>query len=353
MIAAVESLKDRTQAPYRALCRDLELPYSNLMRWRMKQKEGKDLVEQPGPRKKQALDLSALYGGINVLKFGDQRVCGTTALTKKFRKQISRRELYGLVKATQAEIEAVERALERRIDWLLPGGVWGMDDMEKAWLEKYKAFVLLGRDMRSRHVLGLRGDDTKPNGLVTAMLLEQLFAEAGFCPLFLKHDRGSNFMSREMQEVLSDAHVIPLISPRHYAPYNGGTERAHQEIIRRVDYLLRDGQADGRTFRLACDVSRHEVNHLRRASLAGLSACYTLDQARPFMQAITRSYRKEVYEEITALAVDIVEELGEDTAKARETAFRYAAETWMQLNNMIRVTQNGKVLPTYPQFWSH
>lgn len=335
MIAAVESLKDRTQAPYRALCRDLELPYSNLMRWKTKQKEGKALVEPPGPRKRQALDLSALYGGINGLKFGDQRVCGTTDLIQKFRKQISRRDLYGLVKATQAEIEAAERALERRIDWLLPGGVWGMDDMG------------------SRNVLGLRGDDTKPTGLVTAVLLEQMFAEAGFCPLFLKHDRGSNFMSREMQAVLSAAHVIPLISPRHYAPYNGGTERAHQEIIRRVDYLLREGQADGRTFRLACEVSRHEVNHLRRASLAGLSACYTLEQARPFMQAITRSYRKEVYEEITALAVDIVAELGEDTARARETAFRYAAETWMQLNNMIRVTQNGKVLPTFHHFWSH
>lgn len=353
MIAAVESLKERTQAPYRALCRDLELPYSSLMRWKTKQKEGQDLVEQPGPRKNKPLDLSALYGGINGLKFGDQRVCGTTDLIKKFRRQISRRDLYCLVKATQAEIEAAEQALERRIDWLLPGGVWGMDDMEKAWLEKYKAFVLLGHDMGSRYVLGIQGDDTKPNGLVTALLLESLFATAGFCPLFLKHDRGSNFMSTEMQAVMSDAYVIPLISPRHYAPYNGGTERSHQEIIRRVDYLLRDGKADGRTFRLACEVSRHETNHLHRASLAGLSACYALEQARPFMQNISRGYRKEAYDEITELAFDIIDELGEHTENARETAFRHAAETWMQLNNMIRVTQNGKVLPTFPRFWSH
>ena len=56
---------------------------------------------------------------------------------------------------------------------------------------------------------------------------------------------------------------------------------------------------------------------------------------------------------VKALAVDIVQELDEHTDVAAETAFRYAAETWMQLNHMINVTQNGKVLPPFYQIQSH
>ncbi len=50
---------------------------------------------------------------------------------------------------------------------------------------------------------------------------------------------------------------------------------------------------------------------------------------------------------VKTMAVDIVEALGEHTDAAGETTFRYAAETWMQSNNMIRVTLNGKVLPLF------
>ena len=353
MIEAVESLKSRTEEPYRGLCRDLDLPYSSLMRWKKRQKDGRAAVEQPGPRKTDPLDLSVLYGGIMGLRHGNRRTGGSGALFERFKDQVSRREYYGMVKTVHGEIEGEKEAQERRIEWLVPGLVWAMDDMEKAWLERYRAYVLLAHDYGSRYAVGIQGDDTKPNGLVTAAMTERLFEEAGMCPLFLKHDRGSNFMSREMQEVLSAGHVIPLISPRHYPPYNGGTERAHQEIVRRVDDLLGGEKADGRTFRLACEVGRHRVNHLCRASLEGLTACHVFEEARPFLQAVGRRQRREAYEEITALSVDIVEELGEYTPEARETAFRYAAETWMQLNNMIRVTQNGVVLPPFYQIRSH
>jgi hypothetical protein len=48
-----------------------------------------------------------------------------------------------------------------------------------------------------------------------------------------------------------------------------------------------------------------------------------------------RRERKEVFEEIKALTVDIAEQLQEYPDAAVETAFRYAAETWMQPNHMI------------------
>jgi hypothetical protein len=353
MIDVIESLKDRTEEPYRGLCRDLELPYSSVMRWRTRRKEGKAAVDQPGPQKTGPLDLSALYDGIRGLRHGRKRTGGSVAMCREFKNQVSRREFYGMVKTVRGEIDGAKEALERRIEWLVPGLVWGMDDMERAWLERYKAYVLLAHDCGSRYAVGIQGDDTKPNGLMTATFTERVFGDADMCPLFLKHDRGSNFMSREMQDVLAAGHVIPLISPRHYPPYNGGVERAHQDIIRHVDQLLGDEKADGRTFRLACEVSRHEVNHLCRVPLSGLTACHVFEDARPYVRAYCRRQRREAYEEIKTLTIDIVDELGEDTVKARETAFRYAAETWMQLNNMIRVTRNGVVLPPFYQLWSH
>jgi transposase InsO family protein len=353
MIDVIESLKGLTEEPYRGLCRDMELPYSSVMRWRTRRKEGKAAVDQPGPRKTSPLDLSTLYDGIRGLQHRKKRTGGSVALFGEFKNQVSRREFHGMVKTVRGEIDGAKEALERRIEWLVPGLVWGMDDMERAWLERYKAYVLLAHDCGSRYAVGIQGDDAKPNGLMTAAFTERLFDEAGIRPLFLKHDRGSNFMSREMQEVLAAGHVIPLISPRHYPPYNGGVERAHQDTIRHVDHLLGGEKADGRTFRLACEVSRHEVNHLCRAPLSGLTACHVFEEARPYIQAYGSRQRREAYEEIETLSIDIVDELGEYTVKAYETAFRYAAETWMQLNNIIRVTRNGVVLPPFYQLWSH
>ena len=53
------------------------------------------------------------------------------------------------------------------------------------------------------------------------------------------------------------------------------------------------------------------------------------------------------------LTVDIAAQFDQHSDAARETAFRYAAETWMQQNNVIRVTRNGEVLPTFCRFQSH
>jgi hypothetical protein len=354
MIELVESTKGRTEEPYRGVCRDLDVPYSSVMRWRRRRANGQEPVSPPGPRKTGPLDLSWLQGEIGKnLRFGAKRTAGSGALYEKFRAQISRRDFYTMVRTAGQELAGQEAALSRRVEWRVPGLVWGMDDAEKGWMEKYRSFVILTHDYGSRYAVGAQGEDTKPGGLVTALMTESLFRHMGMLPLFMKHDRGSNFMSREMQDVLAGECVIPLVSPRHYPPYNGGVERAHQDMIRYVDSWLAGEKADGRTFRLVCEVARHTINHLHRTSLGGLTACHVIEEARPFLQAYGRRQRKEAYDEIRDLAVDIVGELGEHSENADETAFRYAAETWMQLNNMIRVTQNGEVLPPFYQIRSH
>jgi hypothetical protein len=147
--------------------------------------------------------------------------------------------------------------------------------------------------------------------------------------------------------------VIPLVSPPYYPPYNGSVEREHQELLRQMDLHLGGANLNERDLRLECQLCGHEVNHKRRRSLGDRTACYTLEQGRHLVGRYGRRERKEVFEQIRTLAVDIAAGLEEHTHAAAETAFRYAAETWMQQNDIIRVSRKGEVLPLFYRFQSH
>ena len=69
--------------------------------------------------------------------------------------------------------------------------------------------------------------------------------------------------------------------------------------------------------RLECELSGHEVNHKRRRSLGDRTACFTLEQGRSLVARFGRRERKEVFEEIRALAVDIAAQLGRAYDRAR------------------------------------
>jgi hypothetical protein len=349
----VEKVKQELRAPYESVCRELEVPYSSLMRWKSRRMAGEAVVSTPGPCKIEALESADLHADILQLNHGRKRTHGTGALYEKYRDQISRRNLQALVEAARRELRREEEALLRRIEWRVPGLVWSMDDTKKHWLENQRfGHMHVVMDLGSRYALRAMGDDMLANGWQVALSLEDLFLRHG-APLFLKLDGGSNFKHHEVRHMLDQHWVIPLISPPYYPPYNGGIEREHQEILRRLAARIGDGTVNARELRLVCEVSGHEVNHQRRPILGGQTACSAFQPGRRAVGLFGRRERKEVFEEIKALAVDIVQELDEHTDVAAETAFRYAAETWMQLNHMINVTQNGKVLPPFYQIQSH
>jgi len=352
MIAIVEQVKKELRAPYKAVCRELGVPRSSLMRWKSHWKAGEAVVGQPGPAKVEPLNFDALHDEIRQLVHGRQRTRGTGALYDRHRSQISRRDLQTLVAATRRELRQEEQALERRVDWLVPGAVWSMDDTKKHWLDDRFGHVHLVMDLASRYHLRALGDDTQANGWQVAMNLEDLFHQHG-APLFMKMDGGSNFKHHEVRRTLDEHWVIPLVSPPGYPPYNGGIERGHQQMLRHLDARIGSETVSGRELRLESELSAHEINHKRRRSLGGRTACSALETGRPWAALFGRRERKEVFEEIKTLAVDIAEELDEHTDAAGETAFRYAAETWMQSNHMIRVTRNGEVLPLFYQIQSH
>ena len=352
MIAIVESIKQELRAPYEAVCQELDVPYSSLMRWRNHQQDGKAVVGQPGPAKTKPLDLDALKKKIRKLRFGRERTAGTGELYEQHRERISRRYLHALVEAVHCELRREDAALARRIECLIPGAVWSMDDLKRHWLRNDEfGHLHLVMDLASRYALRALGDEVLASGERVAMSLADLFRRHG-APLFIKMDMGSNFKHHAVRHTLAEHWVIPLLSPPHYPPYNGGVEREHQEMLRHLAARIGDGTVNPRELRLECEVSGHEVNHTRRPVLGGRTPCQVFG-GRRLAGRFGRRERKEAFDEITTLAVDIAERLDEHTVAAAETAFRYAAETWMQSNNMISVTRNGEVLPSFYRFQSH
>jgi len=352
MITIVEQAKQELKAPYRSVCRELGVPRSSLMRWKSRRKAGVALVNHPGPAKVEPLNYAELHDEILQLVHGRKRTRGTGALYARHRSEISRRDLHSLVAATRRELREEEQALERRVEWLVPGLVWSMDDTKKHWLEDRFGHMHLVMDLASRYNLRALGADVQADGDRVALSLGELFKQHG-PPLFMKMDGGSNFKHHAVREVLGEFGVIPLVSPPHYPPYNGGVEREHQVILRHLTGRIGEEKVSARELRLECEITGHEVNHKRRRILGNRTACHTLEAGRPLVHQFGRRERKEVFDEIKALTVDIAGELDEHTNALAETAFRYASETWMQSNNMIRVTRNGEVLPIFYRFQSH
>jgi hypothetical protein len=352
MITIVEQTRKKLKSPYRMVCRELGVPRSSLLRWKRRLKDGDALVNHPGPAKVGPLDIDALHDEIVQLAHGRKRTRGTGALYDRHSSEISRRDLQALVEAARREVHEEEQALERRIDWLVPGMVWSMDDTKKHWLEDRFGHMHLVMDLASRCNLRALGADMQADGGKVAWSLGELFKQHG-APLFMKMDGGSNFKHHAVCQVLAEHGVIPLVSPPHYPPYNGGVEREHQEILRHLTLRIGDGKVGARELGLQCELTGHEVNHVRRRILGGRTACFTLEAGRHKLRGFDRRQRKEVFEKIRRLAVDITEKLDEHTNAIAETAFRYASETWMQSNNMIRVTRNGEVLPIFYRFRSH
>lgn len=349
MVEVVENVKKTSNAPYGWVCREMNTAYSSLMRWKGRLNAGTATVRNPGPAKVGLLNVAELHKEIRELCKGGERTRGTGALRSRYSDQISRRDFQVLVEAANREVMREDDALERRIEWLMPGLVWSMDDTKKHWLrEEQFGHVHLVMDLGSRYNLRVLGDDVMANGLVVALNMEDLFHRHG-APLFMKMDGGSNFKHKEVRAMFDEYGVIPLLSPPHYAPYNGGIERGHQEILRQLNARIGNDTVNAQVLRLQSEVSGHEVNHKRRRSLGGSTACHVLEISRPLVRLFDRRERKEVYEKIKLLAVDIAEQLPENTDSAVETAFRHAAETWMQSNRFINVIQKGKVLPCFHQ----
>ncbi len=101
------------------------------------------------------------------------------------------------------------------------------------------------------------------------------------------------------------------------------------------------------------EVLAHALNHRPRRCLAGQVACRVFQDARPAPKAYTLRKRREVFDAISALTRRLMQARAVHTQRQAETARRLAVETWLQLNGVITIIQNKKVLPIFLKEIAH
>lgn len=352
MVTTLDRVKQQVRWPYRRLCESVGLPYASFRRWKHRLAQGQPALCKPGPHKVGPLRLEELHVDLCGLRHGRQRSRGVGRLYRHYQDQISRRDLQELTREVRRERAQQHQAELRHIRWQVPGLVWSFDDAELARFAHHRLYLHQVQDLASRYKFTpWVGEQVL--GETVAVHLEQLFLRHG-PPLVLKRDNGSNLHQQAVEEVLAHYRVIPLNSPPHYPPYNGGMECAVRELkTPLVEKILASGSTLQPQVQAWAEVLAHELNHRSRACLHGQVACRVFQDAKPALKAYTLCKRKEIFAWINELTRSLIEVSAVYTQRQVATARRLAVETWLQTNGVITITQNRKVLPIFPEKTAH
>jgi len=338
----LRELHEQLARPYRPLCASAALAYPTFMRWNGRLRRGEPVLQKPGPKPVGSLDLIGLRERLRALQHGRHRSHGTTMLYGQHRGQISRRDFSNLVDATRREVWRERVADTRRIQWLVPGTVWSMDPTGLVLVRdgvRQKLPVLPVFDLASRYKLPPLVDESL-SGEVVAARLDELFSQHG-PPLVLKRDYGSNLNSEAVNEVLGRWLVIPLNSPPHYPPYNGGMERSQRDLKSALRPHLLATRRDAVGGLVAMTV--HELNHRARRCLRGKTACEMFARAKTNLRGYTRRRRKEIFDHISELAMKQLLEQPVCSQAQADAAWRRAVETTLQQLEIITISQPKSV----------
>ena len=352
VVTILTQLKRDVRWPYQHLCRVLGVPYGTVRRWKQRLAQGQPARFPPGPKKVAHLSLEELRGEVARLHHGHERSRGIGEVYRQYRPQVSRRALQALTEALRRELAQQRQAACRHITWHVPGLIWSLDDAELVRCTDHPLRLHQVQDLASRYKFPPWVSE-RVVGEAVAVRLEHLFVQSG-PPLVLKRDNGANLNQRAVDEVLARYLVMPLNSPPHYPPYNGGMERAVRELKPPLVAQLRasgpipNSQVQGWAEGLA-----HDLNHRPRRCLGGQVACRVFQDARQALKAYTRRKRREVFEEINELTRTLLQVRAVHTQRQAETTRRLAVETWLQCNGVITITQNRKVLPVFLEEIAH
>jgi hypothetical protein len=272
IVTTLTELKRQVGWPYPRLCASLGLSYASFQRWQHRLERGQPPLFKPGPHKVAPLNLEELRVALYDLKHGRRRSRGVGRLYRQHQDQISRRDLQALTKTVRWELAHQHQAELRRITWKIPGLVWSLDDAELARVAHHTWRLHEVQDLASRYKFTpWVGEHIW--GETVAAHLEQLFLRHG-PPLVLKRDNGSNLNQQAVDEVLARYLVMPLNSPPHYPPYNGGMECGVRELkTPLVEKILAGGPPTASQVQAWAEVLAHEQNHRSRDCLDGRIAC--------------------------------------------------------------------------------
>jgi transposase InsO family protein len=330
-------MKTQSHSTWRQLAR--HLPYSTLMRWRSRQRRGEPLCQAPGPKKSAPLDWSPLHQMLQQLEHGPKRTRGTTQLQQRFGAFISRRHLRRLVRQQrQNQLNSL-----KQIHWRWSGLAWSIDATEYG---TDGSQIIPVQDLASRYRFAplITG---RLDGQHIARHLEKLFIQHG-PPLFLKRDNGSPFNNQHLDALLARYAVLPLNNPPGFPRYNGAMEKSIGDLKREL--ARRTLSAEHLS---SVEAAVHELNHRRRRSLKGRSACAVFHDE-------TRRRRWNLRQRQTIfrlLLADFGRRIGAMTKgnhHALAKAWRHSVESWLRCQGLISVRQSTKKCqPICAANWSH
>jgi hypothetical protein len=341
------AIKAEAGLPYTWFCGEMGIPYPSFLRWRSREEKNLPLLLAPGPKKVAPLEVENLQLEIEGLKHRRKLSCGTGELYRRYRDQISRRDLNELVKTIREDANLERWQEMRRITWHIPNLAWCMDDLEVEFRdeEDEKLYGNRFQDLASRYKFDpLAGDF--PCGDETAGHLEALFNRFD-APLILKRDNRGNLNHPMVNEVLNEHFVIPLNSPKHYAPYNGSIEKSQGEFQKVLEKKISPATACPREhFKAYAENAENDLNHQPRRSLGGRNSCQVYFEGKD-KRSFSKRERREIYEWTIWLTGDILNGAAGNGTLSYESAWRIAVETWLEMRGFITVTTNGKVSPNY------
>ena len=338
IIDKVITLKEEENIPYHMSAQTAGVSYPTLMRLKGRHLNGDTLIEKPGAKKTEPLDLEKFQEDMALLHHGKKRTAGTGELQRKYSACLSRREINGLVIEARYNENIFKKNDTSQITWHYPGTAWSFDDSEfKHGITGNKIVMDNIQDLASQYKFTpLSGDDI-PNGEEIAGHFSRLFERHG-APLFMKRDNGGNLNHQAVNDVLDEFMVLPLNSPGYYPQYNGAIEHTQGEMKEELR-LKHDRYSTGKEMELCTEIAAHDLNHKPRRNLNGQHSCQVF--SGPSRMKFHKKQRKEVADWISDLALEIQEKGGNSVLPG--AAWRAAVKTWLQKNRHISVVKKGKV----------
>jgi hypothetical protein len=337
--------------PYKMICETLQLPLGSFNRWRCRIRENLVLIKRPGPKKVEPFDCSVLDAEIRLLDHGRKRSAGTTELCQRHRFELSRRELGRMVAQVRQDLWADYRRHLRRIEWVTPGVVWAMDGTQYDGDSTGKIYLCNMQDLGSRYKFSpLAGG--YPVGEQIAGYLSENIGRYG-APLVFKRDNEGIMNHLAVNEVLKEFFILPLNSPRDYAPYNGAIEESQRELKRCLQDKLALAMSNPQNHIAAyADSVANDLNHRIRPCLNGQTSCQVFFEVG-IKPKFKKRQRREIYDNITEKVEKILLAMKQSGQAIRESAWRIAVESWLKSRGYIKPHIKTKVSPNFSSFLAH
>jgi hypothetical protein len=256
-----------------------------------------------------------------------------------------------MVERVRQDLLADHRRHLRRIEWVTPGVVWAMDGTEYDMGLTGKIYLCNMQDLGSRYkFLPLAGD--YPVGEEIAGYLSEKIDRYG-APLVLKRDNEGTLNHLAVNEVLREFFILPLNSPRDYAPYNGAIEESQRELKGCLQEKLASAISNPQNHIAAyAESAVNDLNHRIRPCLNDRNSCQVFFEAG-IKPTFTTRKRREIYDSIMEKIERILSAMKQSGPAIRESAWRIAVESWLRSRGYIRPQINTKVSPNFSSFLAH